>query len=281
MSEPDTKVLESPAPRPTPVSLPNDQPGSIRRFFRQLWRLIKIVLILAILLGIGAAIYYGWPIVNDKYLNPIASNSAAAQTAAERLDAGEARLTELETAVAALAASEAGLPDRLAEIEALQADFDAGLVSVTAQLSEHTDRLASLDAMAANLSAGLDYATAETVRQVELLRAMELLSRARLFLFQANYGLAEADVTTARTTLATVQADYPDWEPAVMSEVLFRVDKTIAALPLLPVPASDDLDVAWQVLLTQVVPTLMPDPLDATGTDDSTPTTTTTIGSDG
>ena len=280
MSDTDTKVLSTPDPFPAKVSEIPSQPGAFRRFFRGLWRLIKIVLVLAILAAIGIAIYYGWPIVKERYLDPIASNSAAAQTAAERLDSADARLTDLETQVATLTEAEAGMPERLAAIESAQQDFDTQVATMASQINDHTARLDDLDTIQAELTAGLNDANAETVRQVELLRSMELLSRARLFLFQANYGLARADVQTARTILAAVQTDYPDWEPAVITEVLFRVDKTIAALPLLPVPASNDLDIAWQVLLTQVV--VSPPPVETTTTpDESTSTTTTTIGSDG
>lgn len=280
MSDPDIKVLSTPDPFPATVSETPSQPGVLRRFVRRVWRLIKIFLVLAFLTGIGLAIYYGWPIVQDRYLNPIAANSAAAQTAAERLDSADARLTELETQVATLNDSEAGMPERLAAIESAQQDFDARVGSLTTQISDHSARLDDLDTIQGELSTGLETANAETVRQVDLLRSMELLSRARLFLFQANYGLAKADVQTARVILDGIQKGYPEWEPAVVAEVLFRVDKTLGALPLLPVPASNDLDIAWQVLLTQVV--MGPPPVDLTpSTDVPTSTTTTTVGTGG
>lgn len=280
MSDPETKVLSTPDPFPATVSETLGQPGVVRKFVRRLWRLVKILLVLAILTGIGLAIYYGWPTVQDRYLNPIAANSAAAQTAAERLDSADARLTELETQVATLSDADAGMPERLATIESAQQDFDAQIGSLTTQISDHSARLDDLDTIQAELTTGLEAANAETVRQVDLLRSMELLSRARLFLFQANYGLAKADVQTARVILDGVQQDYPDWEPAVVTEVLFRVDKTLAALPLLPVPASNDLDIAWQVLLTQVV--VGTPPVDST-TSTNVPgsTTTTTVGAGG
>lgn len=291
MPESDTKAPE--ASNPTPRATPDGSPGSFRRFLSQLWRLIKILIVLAVVAGIGLAIYYGWPIVNEKYLNPIASNSVGVQTADARLDATDTRLADLEATVATLSAAEADLPGRLetieATIESLTADQDrltTRLGTITTQIKSHTDRLNALDTVQAELAAAVTEGENETIRQVELLRAMELLSRARLFLFQANYGLAEADVQTARTVLAGVQTGYPDWKPSVMVEVLFRVDRTLTALPLLPVPAADDLDIAWQVLLTQVAPTDAAAPLDATKapTDDTTTTTTTTtpaVGTDG
>ncbi|MDH3308174.1 MAG: hypothetical protein OEO77_11730 [Acidimicrobiia bacterium] len=238
-----------------------ESPGRMRRFGRTVWRVIRMLLILAIVAGIGVAIYFGWPIVNERYIQPIASNSAGLQTAAGRMDGAEAQIADLEERVAALSAADAGVPERLtaideaiAELTANQSSTDSRLDSVDRQIAGHTERLDSLDTIQADLAAGIEGASAEASRQVEVLRSMELLSRARLFLYQANYGLARADVQVARTVLADVQATYPDWQPDVMTEVLFRVDKASTALPLFPVAASDDIDIAWQVLLTQVAP---------------------------
>ena len=56
---------------------------------------------------------------------------------------------------------------------------------------------------------------AELERQVNLLKSMELLSRARLFMYQSNFGLAEQDVQIARNVLATVQGMRPRSLPKI------------------------------------------------------------------
>ena len=84
--------------------------------------------------------------------------------------------------------------------------------------------------------------SAELATQVTMLRSMELLSRARLFLYQANYGLAEQDVAAARALIPT--------DTAVGEEVALRLDRVIESLPDRPVTAADDLDIAWQLLLS-------------------------------
>lgn len=92
------------------------------------------------------------------------------------------------------------------------------------------------------------------MRQFGLLRSMKLLSRARLFLFQSNFGLAEQDVQIARDLLSEIAADYPETDAALMNEVIFRLDRTLDQLPEWPVTAADDLDIAWSVLLGDTQP---------------------------
>ena len=76
------------------------------------------------------------------------------------------------------------------------------------------------------------------------LRSMELMSRARLFLYQANYGQAEQDVAAAQVVLTRLGSDDVD-----IVEAIERLDRVVAALPDRPVSANADLDIAWQLLL--------------------------------
>ena len=103
-----------------------------------------------------------------------------------------------------------------------------------------------------SLQAGIAANQDSVGRQVSMLRSMELLSRARLFLFEADYGLARRDVEAARNILAAVPAIEGDAE--VLTETVFRLDRTLANLPDRPVVASNDLDIAWAVLLGQIPP---------------------------
>jgi hypothetical protein len=78
---------------------------------------------------------------------------------------------------------------------------------------------------------------------------MELLSRARLFLYQSNFGLARSDIQAARNVLAGMQPTAPESKQTDLTEALFRLDLAIKNLPEFPVAASDDLDIAWQILM--------------------------------
>ena len=86
------------------------------------------------------------------------------------------RLDTLENELAALSESDSALDTRISTAER--------------QIERHTTRLDTLDELQAGLATDLTGVSDESRRQVELLRSMELLSRARLFLYQANYGLA-------------------------------------------------------------------------------------------
>jgi hypothetical protein len=94
----------------------------------------------------------------------------------------------------------------------------------------------------------------ELDRQIKILRGMELLSRARLFLYQSNFGLAKADVQAARDILAVAQASATEPLAKELAEVVQRLDLCLSRLPDYPVAASDDLDIAWQVLLQGIPP---------------------------
>jgi hypothetical protein len=107
---------------------------------------------------------------------------------------------------------------------------------------------------------------AELQRQIDLLKSMELLSRACLFIYQSNFGLAEQDVQIARDLLAMVQPNAPESLAADLNAVVLRLDMTLSNLPAFPVAASDDLDIAWQILLSglpQPTPTLSETPTPA------------------
>lgn len=247
-----------------PVALPArdpKQPSRLRRFGRGLWRAIKWLLVLTIIAGIVAAIYFGWPEVNRRFIQPIADNTAELNTLDGRLEDTRTQLAELQAEVDAAIAAQGGLPERLAaaessldELSATVDELSTTTRSLDRMVAGHTDRLEALETAQVALSEQQGATDTELVRQLGLLRSMELLSRARLFLYQSNFGLAELDVQAARDLLADIQAEYPDVDAALMTEVIFRLDRTLDALPARPVVAADDLDIAWAVLLGDTEP---------------------------
>jgi hypothetical protein len=121
-------------------------------------------------------------------------------------------------------------------------------------------------------------ALAELQRQVRLNRAIELLSRARLYLSQSNFGLAKQDVQAAQDLLVPLQTEIPTEKAAALQAVITRLGLALENLPAFPVVAVDDLDIAWQ-LLVEGLPelpqeTATPEPLSETPTPqvDVTPT---------
>lgn len=245
-----------------PVEPPPSPPAQTQPPRRRsvLGRLLRILLVLILLAAVGLGIYLGWPVVYERYIRPVAANTAELASLQERLGEAESRLLRLESQAATVEDADA-LADELTE-------HAARVDAVVDRIEDHTRLLEELDREAAELAAAAEAADASLTRELTLLRSMALLSRARLFLFQANYGLAGEDLRSARSLLAGLEQ--PADEDTVIADILFRIDLALSALPDRPVAAADDLDIAWQLLLGDVPPSPP-----TTGPADTTTTTTT------
>lgn len=240
----------------------------VRRFFEFLLRLVALLTILAI---ISLALYYALPVLYQSYIVPVEQNTTQVVELQSQQEQTEQQLAALQT--------------RLQTIETVQNEHDGSLTNLDQRLTDieteinaRTQSLTALENMQSELQAKNEAASAELQRQIDLLKAMELLSRARLFMYQSNFGLAEQDVQIARDLLATVEPDAPDSLADDLDAVVLRLDMTLSSLPDFPVAASDDLDSAWQILLSglpQPTPTVSETPTPA-GTLSPTPVATLT-----
>lgn len=236
-------------------------PGFGSKLGRFFGKLFKWLLILAIIGGIGVGIYYGWPILNDRVIQPISDNTASVTALQGQIETNQTDLEALRSELGTLTDAEADFPGRVATLEdeiatvmTAQSDFDSRLSGIEGQIADSTTRLGTLEELQATVTAEVEAAGGESIRQLGVLRSMELLSRARLFLYQANYGLAEQDVQAARNVLADLAVQYPDSDTEAVTETLLRLDRTLDSLPAFPVQAIADLDIAWQTLLGEVPP---------------------------
>jgi hypothetical protein len=221
---------------------PNPRPSSNRSLWRAFVFFLKLVLTLVILGGLAAGGYFGWPVVYNQYILPVKDNIARVAVLETGQKQAEAQLAGLQTQQAVVSTG-----------QSQQAETIAGLVTrvetIDAQIASYTASLAALEKMQTTLESDNQKISSDLDRQIRLLKGMELLSRARLFLYQSNFGLAKQDVQTARGVLAAIQASAPEPDAKTLAEVVNRLDLALSRLPEFPVPASDDLDIAWQVLL--------------------------------
>ncbi len=214
---------------------------------------------MVIISGVAAAIYFGTPYLYNKFILPVESNTA--------------RLSEIEskqaTEIEQLTTQIAELKSRLADLETRQtssaltlAEAQGQITALEATVETHTETLKQLEIMQATLDSlaltssnheslliGENSALAEIQRQVTMSRVIELLSRARLYLYGSNYGLAKIDVQAARDILSTLQNELPYDQNATLQDVLARLDLALENLPTYPVIAADDVDIAWQLLV--------------------------------
>lgn len=223
-------------------------PGSEAPQRRRFRRLIRLTVLVVVAAGLSLVAYLAWPSINERYIQPVETTAADLTTVQDRLNDSDARLDGLDTTTGALDAQIGQLGTRLDAVETAQGDAAERLDGIDGLIETQTGRLDDLDELAATL--GDDLATTNTAaaRQLDITRAAELMSRARLFLYQANYGLAIADLASARNTLEGIEDD-PTTQ-TLITAVIARLDRSIANLPQFPVIASGDLDIAWQTLLS-------------------------------
>ena len=114
-------------------------------------------------------------------------------------------------------------------------------------------------------------------REIMLTRSIETLSRARLYLSQSNFGFAKQDVQSTRDILAQLLTDAPVYQVGALNQIIMRLDLALGNLPVFPVIAVDDVDIAWQLMMTglpeseaDVIATFTP-ALDAAPISTSTP----------
>jgi chromosome segregation ATPase len=138
---------------------------------------------------------------------------------------------------------------KLAEFDSHLEQLEEELDSLSTQVEQSGDQLDDLEdqltAIEEELETG-DPSVAVLRRELQLVKAMELLTRSRLFLVENNLGLAEDDIRTARDLLDAMVV--PDYQQATLDEIILRLDMALGNLPESPILAAEDLEIAWQLL---------------------------------
>jgi hypothetical protein len=196
-----------------------------RAFVNFLRALLRLIITLVFIAGIGAVIYFGMPFINETFIVPVEQNTA--------------RIREIETKMATL---QTQLNEMNTRVDTIEKTIEA-----------HTAIIAELDKMQATLE---EETTAQSnsvmialKREIMFTRTIETLSRARLFFSQSNFGLAEADVQSARDILAELLIDAPPYQRDALNQIIIRLDLALGNMPVFPVIAVDDVDIAWQLMM--------------------------------
>ena len=208
-------------------------------FLNFLRALLRLIITLAVIVGIGAAIYFGIPYVRENFIAPIERNTA--------------QISRLKNEIATLQAQSSEMNTR---VSAIEKTIDA-----------HTASIAKLDEMQATLDQEITTQNNSVMialrREIKLTRTIETLARARLYLSQSNFGLAREDIQTAHDLLVELQNETED---DVLAQTISRLDLALTNLPDFPVVAAGDLEIAWQILMTgkpanTITATFTPEPL--------------------
>jgi DNA repair exonuclease SbcCD ATPase subunit len=246
-----------------PPERAESRPGFALRVLRVLLRLL-VVLLLGV--GLGVLIFYGVPRVYGEFIEPVRSNSerlteleASLRVELERqraqLSQLEAQFAEAEgdlaaqrEALAELQAQREGLAQTLQQLEGALEPLDPlpGRVRQLQRDNEDLgDRLRSVEELLAEGGEPVQ----RLDRQLHLIRAMELLTHARLWLTEDNLGKASDDLSAAKAIIEGVIASAPETEKERLRSVADRLEAALLDLRLVPAVAEDDLEIVWELLL--------------------------------
>lgn len=244
---------------------------AITSFLRAVVRLVLILLAAGILGGLA---YFGFVFIYQQAVLPAQENASRISVIETRQANNQSQLNQrLENFQQRLTALENQYTigsESLTELNASQELMQAGLEEQAARL-ELLDQLQSdLDSLRTETDKALDLAQknqatlsngsllAGVERDIKILKAASLLNRARLYMLQNNYGLAAQEIEVARELLASLEGQGLPEQQAALTVWLGRLDSALANLPDAPVIASDDLEIAWLLLVSEgqpVIPT--------------------------
>ncbi|MFZ6021259.1 MAG: hypothetical protein ACOYXO_16810 [Chloroflexota bacterium] len=235
---------------------------AVGAFFRALLRLIIVILAGVILAGL---LYMGFVLIYQQAILPARENAARlslleTQQAAQ-MDQLSQRLEKLQQQVTELGNEMIVLQDEFAALKR-----DQEMVQSTQQayplqlkrLDELEKKLAQVrkigqDALqlaeenqktiaSGELLTGLEY-------QLTVLKSALLIQRARVYLGQANLGLARDEIRAARILLIELQQTASEEQKAELAAWLGRLDSALVNLPDRPVMAASDLQTAENLIL--------------------------------
>lgn len=240
------------------------------RFGKALKRVLRIALILLVLAGIIAIIYYGTPYVYQQFILPVEKNSnrisMLESTQLEEIKQLKNQLAELQTRLSVAETSLTSANQKMSRLEgdylALQEVIDdqamqlsqiellkGSFVELKDELDTHQGDISSLEVQINGLES-----------RIRFTQAAGFLARARTYSYQSNFGLAERDVQMSYTLLLELKNQSPE-ETELVSTILERLELVMENLPEYPILAAADLEIAWQALtggqmeIEPVVPT--------------------------
>ncbi len=178
----------------------------------------------------------------------------------QSIDDLRSQLSTLDDALQLQASSLEELASLQVAVEELQASVD----TLSEQLDDHTATFDDIHAEITSLQEALEVqqsgletlgadlqsqATLDAVQQqLELLKTMELLTRARLNLAADNLGLAREDLQAAIDGLTALKATLSEEQASYLDAVIQRLEQATANLAENPSLSEQDLEIAWQLL---------------------------------
>lgn len=244
-----------------------DQVSAFSRVMRFILRFIFVVVFGIVL---GAALYLGVPALYRSTVEPMRVNTERIEELQETLAMG---LSTSERQVERLGERLVEAEGRLAEQGETAAAFQAELDGIGAELDDQASKIFKLTKMSDQLEAitsdldetidrvellevtlsDVEFPAVEFQRQVRMITAMTMITKARLWLIQDNLGQAAEEISAARDLLANSIFDIDEVDEE-LAQIIERLDLAIADVRTKPIVAADELEIAWKLLVEATTP---------------------------
>ncbi|MGB6423544.1 MAG: hypothetical protein WBF05_17055 [Anaerolineales bacterium] len=163
---------------------------------------------------------------------------------AEDIQALDTEVSDMETRLGAL---ESDLQAYISIKETLQAKLETLQVDVEAASSFITGFNQNAETLSDQITSyGERWQALEN--EIQLLKAMELLTRSRILLVQGNTDLALADIQDARDLLADLSGKVSDFQETALLEITSRLDTVLERINTAPTSVVNLLESAWKML---------------------------------
>ena len=250
-------------------------PPKKNRFLGFIRFVVRFLLVLILAIGIGVGIYYlavtGIPWLYQRYVQPVEDNTLRLddfearqdqeiELLTSRLDSMQQRLSDLEIQSDAYKEKIRELELQLTaakEVQESQAESIARLDPLPTILEEAQNDLEALQSVLDELAATIENleqqitslseveqeppsGLVELKNEIQLLRGMEFLTRARLFLSQGNLESAETNIQDGLEALTILGGQVSDDQKPALDQVNEFLLEALQALPASPVSISNN-----------------------------------------
>jgi predicted RNase H-like nuclease (RuvC/YqgF family) len=254
----------------TEVAEQVNEEGQVSAFSRVMRFILRFIFVVVFGVVLGAALYLGVPALYRSTIEPMRANTERieelqetvdfslstsekqAERLGERLVEAEGRLAVQGETVAALQAELEGigavLDDQASKIAKLSIISDQ-LEAITTGLDETIDRVELLEVTLSEV----EFPAVEFRRQVRMISAMTMITKARFWLIQDNLGQAAEEISAARELLANSVVDMNVVDEDLVL-IIERLDLALADVRTKPIVAADELEIAWKLLVEATNP---------------------------
>lgn len=256
---------------PQAKQVSRSEPSAARKVVRWIFRIL-VVIFLGVALGAG--LYYGVRSFYRDAIEPLQTMdqrtreveskvAELSETVQEDKRSASEGLTDVQGRLAVQAEEIATLTSQLTRLEDQTADQAEALDKVAElrdDLNQIEDDFTALDAQLADLEEVVqaeDLPVEQVQESLQLMRVMILLTRARLWVEQDNFGLAGEDMDAAIGIMNELLIDntdaegQPDEALLAISNQLTLASDNVRDNPAL---AEEELEIAWKLLFETTAP---------------------------